>query len=508
MPASDSACSHLRLTPLAACLGVVLAFGSGTRVLADPLTAPARPAYWMPDAALTSLADPRRFNASVLTGASIGPRAPDRRPMPANSPSATTVTVSNCNDHGTGSLRSAVAGAVSGDTIDLGGLTCSTITLSTGAITIDQNDLTLIGPGAYLLAIAGGASSGYLDRVFDHSGTGALNIDYLTITDATYATYAGTGNDGKGGCIRSMGNVNLLFSVVSSCRIAQSGQSNALGGGLYVAGNLTLAGSILRDNVAFSSVPSYGNGGGAYVGGGVTTEAATITGNSATYVGGGLVVFHYYNGETSSFIDKTTISDNVAEGAGGVEFGTSSETSTVRSSTISGNRASFVVGGILSGAPLDVQNSTIAFNQAATTVDFNYVVDVGLAMAAAAANLQSSIVANNQVYLSPVPRDISAAGPGASVSGNSNLVTFADTPMPADTIYADPLLYPLSGNGGPTETHALQDTSPAIDAGNNSAGLGTDQRLLPRVVGANADIGAFERQGPGDSDVIFFNGFD
>ncbi|MGA9421772.1 MAG: choice-of-anchor Q domain-containing protein, partial [Rhodanobacteraceae bacterium] len=283
--------------------------------------------------------------------------------------------------------------------------------------------------------------------------------------------------------------------------------SNALGGGLYVAGNLTLAGSILRDNVAFSTVESYGNGGGAYVRGGVTTEAATITANSATYIGGGLLVSNYHNGDTSSFIDKTTISGNVAQAGGGLAM-VGSETSTVRSSTVSGNRASFIVGGILSAAPLDVQNSTIAFNQAAATNNLNAIADVGLAMGAATANLQSSIVANNQVYLSPVPRDISAYGSGASISGNSNLVTFADTPMPADTIYADPLLYPLSNNGGPTETHALQDTSPAIDAGNNSAGLSTDQRLLPRVVGANADIGAFERQGPGDSDVIFFDGFD
>ena len=52
------------------------------------------------------------------------------------------------------------------------------------------------------------------------------------------------------------------------------------------------------------------------------------------------------------------------------------------------------------------------------------------------------------------------------------------------------------------------DLSPAIDAGNNSATLTYDQRVLARVVGANADIDAFERQGLGDSEYIFVDGFD
>jgi hypothetical protein len=60
----------------------------------------------------------------------------------------------------------------------------------------------------------------------------------------------------------------------------------------------------------------------------------------------------------------------------------------------------------------------------------------------------------------------------------------------------DPLLLPLADNGGPTRTHALSSASPAIDAGNNSAGFATDQRgkAFVRVAGARADIGAFELQ--------------
>jgi hypothetical protein len=65
----------------------------------------------------------------------------------------------------------------------------------------------------------------------------------------------------------------------------------------------------------------------------------------------------------------------------------------------------------------------------------------------------------------------------------------------------DPLLGPLQNNGGPTDTLALLQNSPAIDAG-LSFGLTTDQRDQPRpsdhpgipnAAGSDgADIGAFE----------------
>ena len=41
---------------------------------------------------------------------------------------------------------------------------------------------------------------------------------------------------GRGGCIRSSGNVSLIFSIVASCRVAQGGDNNAGGGGLACGG--------------------------------------------------------------------------------------------------------------------------------------------------------------------------------------------------------------------------------------------------------------------------------
>ena len=82
--------------------------------------------------------------------------------------------------------------------------------------------------------------------------------------------------------------------------------------------------------------------------------------------------------------------------------------------------------------------------------------------------------------------------------GANNLITGPanmSLPTPTDTIVDDPHLAPLSDNGGPTQTHALLQDSPAIDMGNNEAGLEDDQRGhgFPRVKGTRPDIGAFER---------------
>jgi hypothetical protein len=68
----------------------------------------------------------------------------------------------------------------------------------------------------------------------------------------------------------------------------------------------------------------------------------------------------------------------------------------------------------------------------------------------------------------------------------------------------DPLLGALQNNGGPTETLALLDGSPAIDKGGAVDGVATDQRgrfrpvdavaIPPAQDGDNSDIGAFEKQ--------------
>lgn len=61
-----------------------------------------------------------------------------------------------------------------------------------------------------------------------------------------------------------------------------------------------------------------------------------------------------------------------------------------------------------------------------------------------------------------------------------------------DRAGTNPLLGPLAGNGGPTQTMALQAGSPAIDGGDGAGCPATDQRGVPRPGGAACDVGAFE----------------
>ena len=101
----------------------------------------------------------------------LAAHAGDGSPPPTASAGA-TLAVANCNDSGPGSLRSAVAAAASGDTIDMSGLACRRIDLTSGAIAVAQRDLSLLGgpPGAMIV------DAGRRSSVFRHSGRGTLSI--------------------------------------------------------------------------------------------------------------------------------------------------------------------------------------------------------------------------------------------------------------------------------------------------------------------------------------------
>jgi hypothetical protein len=66
---------------------------------------------------------------------------------------AATITVTNTNDGGPGSLRQALANANNGDTINFA--VTGTITLTSGELVIGKN-VTIAGPGANRLSIDGG----------------------------------------------------------------------------------------------------------------------------------------------------------------------------------------------------------------------------------------------------------------------------------------------------------------------------------------------------------------
>ena len=428
-------------------------------------------------------------------------------------------------------MRHVVLTAVSGDTVDLSALTCGTITLQSGAIHVDVDDLTVQGPGATTLAIDGNAS----DRVLLHGGAGTLSIAGLAVTHGAYAS-----DTAWGGCIFSRGSITLTDAIVSGC--TASGGSLAIGGGLAAYYSITLNSSTVSGNVASQTSTTPGSPAAAYGGGLVARDYisalfSTVSGNQAIAVaanayGGGAVgaigvsVIKYstfsdnsavvnaagggmYYGFVGGLlvtsggarISHSTFESNHADVAAGLAFGlhtTPTGSVTISESTVSGNMAAFEVGGVLCGADLTLSNSTIAFNEAGSYGGG------GLIAAGDTLDLESSIIADNTPTGSHYQADLSV-GLTTTITGANNLVKITDAAVPADTIRSDPLLGPLQDNGGATRTHALTSGSPAIDSGNNAAGSETDQRGpgFVRVVGAAADIGAFET----NPDLIFANGF-
>lgn len=350
---------------------------------------------------------------------------------------AATLVVTNCADDGAGSLRAMVAQAQSGDTVDLGGLTCSGISLASGEIEVAVDDLMLHGPGASRLTIDGGSVPFHTHAVIRHRGAGTLRVDGLSISDGLSA-YA---EDGYTACIASSGAIALTLSVVTGCNSS---------GGIFAADGLSLQHSTLSNNYPV---------GARVKGGQVSIVASTIDGNSAAFDCGGLDIA----GTGTTLISNSTLTNNHA----------------ALYSTLGGGAGCI-------DQPVTIGNSTIAFNSARGTG--------GLVLGSAQVTIESSIIAQNVGYGEAT--DLIFTVP-ASVAGHNNLIMAATGgQLPPDTISADPRLLPLADNGGPTRTMALAAGSPALDAGSDSTGLSTDQRGdgYRRVAGRSADIGAFENQ--------------
>jgi hypothetical protein len=407
-------------------------------------------------------------------------------PKTAASPAALLPVTSCADDGSVGTLRTVAGAAGEGDTIDLTSLTCSTITLTQGAIALLLNDVAITGPGANALAIDGAGS----DRVLVQAGYGTLTVTGLTLRNgaASVSGYHITG----GGCVASAGYLVLDHSVVRDCRATAEG---VYGGGIF-AYTVTMYTSTLSGAVALGQNPNTGT---AAFGGGIYTAYvnivdSTISGNRAAHdLGDGQRSYDTGGGIFTNFggsIRSSTIDNNYSYGFGG---GVSAFSGAIHiaNSTISGNTAKTLSGGGLDLRVFyggEISNSTITANVAPAGGG------IGMRGFPDQFELESTLIGANTA----------TGGPGADLGserattllGNNNLVVSADAnvTLPNATLHAIPLLLPLAANGGATRTHALAPGSPAIDAGNNIAALATDQRGagFPRVLGAAADIGAFE----------------
>jgi hypothetical protein len=423
---------------------------------------------------------------------------------------AATMTVTNTNDSGPGSLRQALTMANDGDTI--GFAVIGTISLTSGELVIDKN-INISGPGSNLLTVR--PSQGSFFRVFNVMPSHSITIQGLTISfgyagsaqgggiyldehvTATIADCVLTNNytGGLGGAIFIDGSgggamLTVLNSTITG-NTAGNMDNGGSGAGIYSSADvLTIIDSTISNNTAWIGLDlSGGEGGGIInVNGTLNISNTTISGNGAGVSGGGI------NGYGTITITNSTISGNVAGitqpylslGGGIYNFGTL----TVTNCTISGNSAHGSTGkgggwggGIYGGA--QIRNSTLSGNEA----------DVhGGSIYGGAFDIGNSILnggSPENIY------DATVTSQGYNVCSDDG-GGFLNGP--GDQINTDPMIGPLQGNGGPTFTHALLPSSPAINAGNPNFTPPpfNDQRGAPfvRVFRGRIDIGSFEAQIP------------
>lgn len=439
---------------------------------------------------------------------------------------ADSVIVDRCDDSGPGggaTLRQAIALASDNDDVDLSGLQCSTITLQQGELVVEQNTLGLLGPSDHELSIDAHNDS----RAIDHLGTGTL---YLTYVGVAYGT---VGVPESGGCIRSSGTVDLLHSPVSHCSAAKSG------GGAY-AYSLKLAYSRVSGNSATD--------GGGLAATFVNIEHGELTSNHANYSGGGVKAAYavtisdsMVGGNTAGgngggahsafkmYLTRDTINGNAATGYGGGVFTTIRKFPRsllkITDSTIDNNFSGYRGGGVYGGADTDIVGSTISANTAG--IENGIFSGQGGGVFAYDMSIKNSTVVRN-TDLRPGGAGVGGiTGRSATVissilANNTSGSTYSDLRVflgltaytsvirssapPSVSLTVDPRLGPLADHGGGRRTHAVLPGSPVVDLGSNPLGLQHDERGLPRVVGSNPDIGAYERQAVDDQ--LFYDGFE
>ena len=288
--------------------------------------------------------------------------------------------------------------------------------------------------------------------MFDLFSTVTLNLVDLTITGGL----AAAGEDG-GGIRNDDGTLSI-----TTCTISDN-TAEGSGGGIYSGGSgaqFDLTDSTVSDNTATSAG---GAGGGVYTYYGTAAIQRSTLAANASIIGGGLAV-----ASTDVTITNSTISGNAADTGGGIA--NASGTLTVAFSTIADNAADDGGGFAQLGGSSDVENTIIAQNSATTSDP-----DTGGGFTSSGNNLIGDVG--------------SATGFTHGTSGDQ----VGDSASPLD-----PMLGPLASGGGPTSTHALLPGSPAIDMGNNTSALSTDQRGMTRILDgddsgtATVDIGAYE----------------
>jgi parallel beta-helix repeat protein len=248
----------------------------------------------------------------------------------------------------------------------------------------------------------------------------------------------------------------------------QSGCSGGIGGGgISIRGassNSRIIGNVLANN----TMPAGGGGISLFAAGGPLIENNTITGNNGGGQGGGITIAN----DASPQIVNNLIIHNIASQGGGVYWliPVSMPGILLLNNTIaendSSNGSAIFDGGF--DTNIAIQNN-LAIGKSGQSAYFCQQFN---------GNTTPAVFASNDVF---------AAG-AAAISGNCTVTTGTNGNISSDPLFVDTSV----------DNFHLQPTSPAIDAGNNTARIPlppTDLDGNPRVFHTTVDIGAFEYQG-------------
>ena len=445
------------------------------------------------------------FYLLLLLAVSLIPLALAQRTTAKGNRRATTITVTNGNDSGPGSLRQALADAQDGDTINFDP-SVNIVTLATAELTISHSITISASPQTVTVQRASQAEFRIFHVMPDHS----VEINGLTISGGHI-----TGDNG-GGILNDNSTLTIAHCTINGNTIVSAKDVNNTGGGIHNSGTMTLNQVIVNNNNAVycqcgNGVPS---GGGISNTGTMIINAGTVQSNTGYWFAGGI----YNTGMLT--ITGSTISDNQTGDTG--HFGSigggifNDGTMTIQDSTISGNRATRGggldggYGGGISGNNNTITNSTITGNSALhggglagggniahTTFSNNSAIyqDGGAIYLTSALELGNTILKAGASGVNIFNNGGSFITHGYNVCSDNGSSLLNG---PGDQINTDPMLGPLQDNGGPTFTHALLPDSPAIDAGdpNFTPPPDYDQRGpgFVRVFNGRIDVGSFEVQ--------------
>ncbi|HEX3035768.1 MAG TPA: choice-of-anchor Q domain-containing protein [Thermodesulfobacteriota bacterium] len=294
-------------------------------------------------------------------------------------------------------------------------------------------------------------------------GAGSYGTDTINLDAATYTlTLAGAGENAN-----ATGDLDITSNMTIEGQGAH--MTTIDGNGIDRVFDITDSNIVIINNVTITGGSSTADGGGIRNFGDLTLLDGVAVDNNNT--SGSANAGGILNGAGGMLeIENSTISNNTTDNdAGGIQ---NSGTLEMINSTISGNTAAGDAGGIDNSGTVELNNVTITDNTAAGGDGGGIFNDANLTF-----TLSNTIIADNNDNDFSTPDCFTEVNGDLASDGFNILGNNAGCGGLTDGVNGDqvgtglspinPMLGPLTNNGGTTETHLPQDGSPAIDAGRN-----------------------------------------